>query len=84
MAVRMLYIYLSKPQPHTHWRPKMATSAPVYNPASGRAFGDRRMWAAVTFDAAAELIMSGGWTDRRNPVCSECHMRKAVSGACGC
>lgn len=62
----------------------MATAAPAYSPASGRAFGDRRMWAAVTFDAAAERIMTAGWTDSKNPVCTRCWERKSITGACAC
>lgn len=56
----------------------------AYNPQSGRAFGDRRRWSAVTFDAAAEKIMSAGYTDTRNPVCPTCRERKSNAGACAC
>lgn len=62
----------------------MATSTVAYNPASGRAFGDRRMWAAVTFDAAAEKVMSAGYSDKRNPVCGSCWERKSNAGRCAC
>lgn len=37
-----------------------------------------------TFDAAAEAIMSAGYSDRRNPVCGRCWERKSNAGACAC
>lgn len=37
-----------------------------------------------SFDAAAEAQMAAGYTDKRNPVCPDCHERRANSGACAC
>lgn len=35
-------------------------------------------------DAIAEKTLSGGYSNERNPVCPECHIRKSCNGSCGC
>lgn len=33
-------------------------------------------------DAQAERIMSGGYNNKRNPICPKCYVRKANNGEC--
>lgn len=46
--------------------------------------------AAINFlkikpsDAAAEAIMSRGYTKKHNPLCSTCNTQKSRSGSCFC
>jgi hypothetical protein len=35
-------------------------------------------------DKIAEEKLSGGYSSDRNPVCPECHVRKANNGSCSC
>jgi hypothetical protein len=35
-------------------------------------------------DAQAELVISGGYSKKRNPICSSCFTARANNGSCGC
>lgn len=35
-------------------------------------------------DAAAQKILTGGYTNKRNPICTSCYVRKSNSGSCNC
>lgn len=35
-------------------------------------------------DAQADRIISGGYSKKRNPICSSCFVAKANNGSCGC
>lgn len=40
--------------------------------------------STTTLDAIAEQSMHQGYTNKRNPICSVCHIRKSSSGVCSC
>lgn len=35
-------------------------------------------------DAQADQIISGGYSKKRNPICSSCFTARANNGSCGC
>lgn len=35
-------------------------------------------------DAQADLVISGGYSKKRNPICSSCFTARANNGSCGC
>lgn len=38
----------------------------------------------AALDAAAELKLTGGYNNKRNPLCRSCYVRKSNSGECNC
>lgn len=46
--------------------------------------GGRNKLPEFVLDAIAERQMSGGYSNKRNPVCPNCHVRKANNGSCSC
>lgn len=45
-------------------------------------FPRSRMPSQAMLDKVAEAIMTRGYTKKRNPVCTTCHVQKSISGSC--
>jgi hypothetical protein len=44
----------------------------------------RCLLSPESLDAIAEEKMSGGYSNKRNPICSVCYIRKSNTGVCSC
>jgi hypothetical protein len=52
--------------------------------AEGNFPGQDRRPPGWLLERLAEEKLTGGYSNRKNPVCPECHLRKANNRSCGC
>jgi len=52
--------------------------------AEGNFPGKERRLPGWLLERLAEQAMSGGYSNKRNPVCPKCNLRAANNGSCGC